>query len=447
MNRIMPQNNHRLKHGVGIPNLRWYVAALLFTATVIAYVDLQSLSVVAPVLNKDLNLTNTQYSNILEAYLIATTCMYVIAGMLIDRLGNRITVAVFVAWWSIATACHGLARNALQLGTTRFLFGLGQAGIWMADEKAVSEWYPRQERAFTAGIVINAGASMGAIVAPPLIAWITFRFGWRAAFIAAGCLGLLWIPAWLLTYYTPENHPRITPEEYGHIKEFSSQNSAALSADESATGAIRWIDLLRVRQTWALFLGRVFSDPVWWFYLFWLPKYLRERRGFSLMEIGIIAWLPYLSAGIGSVLGGLFSGYLIKKSFSVLNSRKIAMLGVVVLMPLGMLIAFTHSSVIAVALVCLVTFCHMAWKTNLVTLTNDIYPTRIVATAGAIVGMGTGLGGVLSTHFVGEIIDKFSYTPVFVVFGLFHVVALLIVHTLVKRPLSEAKPTVLQEVS
>lgn len=411
-------------------------------ATVIAYVDLQSLSVVAPLLNRDLYLSNIQYANVLEGYLIATTCMYVFAGILIDRFGNRLMVTVFVAWWSVANALHALARSAMQLEAARFLFGVGQAGIWIADEKAVSEWYPRQERAFTSGIVINAGASIGAIVSPPLIAWIAFRFGWRVSFLVSGCLGLLWIPVWLIFYYVPEKHPRITNQEYLHIKGVATGDPGNATAVPPKEHAVRWLDLLRVRQTWALFLARLLSDPVWWFYLFWLPKYLRELRGFSMVEIGVVAWLPYLTASIGSILGGIFSGYLIKKRYSVLKARKIAMLSVVAFTPLGILIAFTASSVVAVSLVCLVTFCHMAWKTNLVTLTNDIYPSRIVASAGAIVGMGSSFGGVLSARVVGEIVDKFSYTPVFVAMGLCHIMALLVVHSLVKRPIASDGLTV-----
>jgi MFS transporter, ACS family, aldohexuronate transporter len=443
----MRDANRSAEHCRRTPNIRWKIAGLLFAATVIAYVDLQSLSVTAPILNKDLHISDIQYSNILEAYLAANTCMYVLSGILIDRLGNRITVAFFVAWWSIANALHALARNATDLEIFRLLFGVAQAGIWPADEKAVSEWYPRQERAFTAGIVINAGASIGAIIAPPFVGWIAFRFGWRASFLVTGCLGLLWIPAWLLTYYVPEKHPRITSEEYGHIRELPAHNEENPGGSHSMPRVIEWAALLKVRQTWALFMARVFSDPVWWFYLFWLPKYLREHRGFTMMEIGVVAWLPYLSASIGSVLGGLLSGYLIKRRFSVLNARKIAMAAVVTLMPLGMLIAFTSSSAIAVALVCLVTFCHMAWKTNLVTMTNDVYPTRIVASAGAIVGMGSGLGGILSTRFVGEVIERFSYTPIFVAMGLCHIVALVIVHTLVKQQLPTAGLRTLMEAS
>ncbi len=429
----------------GTRNLRWYIAALLFTATVIAYIDLQSLSVVAPVLNKDLHISNIEYANVLEAYLVATTVMYIFSGILIDKLGNRMVVAIFMAWWSVANALHALARNAMELEVFRFLFGVGQAGIWMADEKAVSEWYPRQERAFTAGIIINAGASIGAIISAPLIAWITFRFNWRVSFLVTGCCGLLWIPFWLRTYYVPEKHPRVTNDEYHHIKELSG-SAREHSGQSHSLNRVRWIDLLRVRQTWALFLARVFSDPVWWFYLFWLPKYLRDFRGFTLVEIGVVAWLPYLTSSVGSVAGGLFSGYLIRKRFPVIHARKIAMVAVVAMMPLGILIAFTRSSAVAVALVCLITFCHMAWKTNLVTMTNDVYPTRIVASAGAIVGMGSGLGGILSTRLVGEVVERFSYTPVFVAMGLFHVVALALVHWLVKQPLPEARTQLLEGI-
>ena len=443
----MRERNTRARFVRRIPNLRWGIAGLLFLATVIAYVDLQSLSVVSPILNKDLHLTNIQYANVLEGYLVASTCMYIVSGILIDRFGNRLMVTLFVAWWSIANALHALARSAFDLEACRFLFGIGQAGIWMADEKAVSEWYPRQERAFTAGIVINAGASIGAIVAPPLIAWIAFRFGWRASFLVSGCLGLLWIPAWLLIYYVPERHPRITREEYEHIRDPRAHDASLRVVDGSVEHEARFADLLKVRQTWALFLARVLSDPVWWFYLFWLPKYLRELRGFSMMEIGLVAWFPYLTASIGSVIGGIFSGYLIKKNFSVLGARKLAMLCAVAFMPLGIWIAYTRSSVLTVALVSLVTFCHMAWKTNLVTLTNDIYPVHIVASAGAIVGMGSGLGGILSARLVGEIVQKFSYTPVFIGMGLCHIGALLLVHGLIKRQITPGRIPVLKGAS
>lgn len=257
-----------------IPQLRWAIAALLFLATVIAYVDLQSLSVVAPTLHKDLHISDVEYSNILEAYLVASMCIMPLTGVIVDKLGNRISLALFVAWWSIANALHAVARNATELEVFRFLFGVGQTGVWNADEKAISEWYPPSERATIAGIVINAGASVGAIVAPPLVAGIAVSLGWRAAFEATAGLGLFWLLPWLFIYHVPEKHPRITRKEYEHINE-SQLNHRETPNLDSRAGRSRWVDLLKVRQTWGLFTARIFSDPVWWFYLFWLPSILR----------------------------------------------------------------------------------------------------------------------------------------------------------------------------
>ncbi len=409
-----------------IPRLRWWIAGLLFTATVINYVDRQTLSIVAPVITKELHLSPIAYSNILNAFLIAYTAMYLFSGILVDRWGTRAALSAFVAWWSVSNVLHAFARTPLQLGVARFALGAGESGNFMAATKAISEWYPAKERAFVNGLV-NAGAAVGAIVATPLVAWITLRYDWRTAFAITGCLGFVWLAGWIAIFRLPQEHPRITAEELALIRE-----SGVIAKPAPNTG-IRYFNLLRYRETWGLLLSRFFSDPVWWFYLFWLPKYLVEKRGFTMAEMGMLAWLPYLTADVGSIAGGLISGYLIKRNWRVVSARTATMLPFALLMPPSVLIAFTPSNFVAMALICLVTFSHMAWKTNLMTITNDIYPTRIVGSVAGIVAFGNGIGGTLFTFLTGQIVEHFSYNAIFIMMGFMHPIAFVLFRLLVRK--------------
>lgn len=406
-----------------ISHLRWYIAALLFLATVINYVDRQALSVVAPVLTKELKLSPISYANILQAFLWAYTFMYVISGVIVDRWGTRIALGTFMVWWSVANMLHGLVNNAMQLGAFRFLLGAGESGNFMAATKASSEWFPAKERAFVNGLV-NAGAAVGAIVSGPLIVWLYLHYGWRSTFVITGVLGLIWMAAWLYFYYLPHQHPRITEQELALIDE-GQPPSGALQK-------IPWTKLLQIRQTWGLFLARFLSSPVWWFYLFWLPKYLVEQRGFTMQQMGMLVWLPYLCADLGSILGGLLSGYLIKHKMEVLRARTVSMLPFAMVMPLSLLIAFTPSTTMAMIVICVVTFSHMAWMTNLMTVTNDIYPRQVVGSVAGIAAFGNGLGGALFTSLTGYIVQHFSYSAIFVIMGFMHPVAFLLFRWLVR---------------
>ncbi|MCC7235940.1 MAG: MFS transporter [Bryobacterales bacterium] len=403
-------------------NLRWTIAALLFLATVINYIDRQTLSVVAPVLTRELNISNTEYSNILTAFLVPYTFMYVVSGWLCDRWGTRRALATFMAWWSAANMLHATARGAFGLGAFRFLLGLGESGNFMAAEKAISEWFPARERGFANGLV-NAAAATGAIISPPLIAFVTLHFGWRFAFVATGALGFLWLIAWLLLYHIPQQHPGITAEERAYILEGRVARPGH---------RIPYSVLLRMPQVWGLLVSRVFADPVWWFYLFWLPKYLSDVRGFTLVQIGLFSWMPYLAADLGSLFGGWVSGRLIARGKPVLDARRHTMIPFVLLMPLGILVNYLPSSQ-ALAVICLITFSHMAWKTNLMTMTNDIFPTEVVGSAAGVVGLGSGLAGAISTPVVGRIVDAFGYGAVFWVMGFLHLIAMTIVLTLVRK--------------
>ncbi|MBV6434090.1 MAG: Hexuronate transporter [Bryobacteraceae bacterium] len=387
---------------------RWLIAALLFLATVINYVDRQTLSVLAASISRELGLSNVEYSNVLTAFLVPYTFMYVLAGWLVDRWGSRFGLAVFMGWWSAANALHALARGAMSLGFFRFLLGLGESGNFLAAAKATSEWFPPGERALANGLV-NAAASTGAILAPPLIAFVTHLVGWRGAFVVTGLSGFVWIAAWWML--------NSTRPPFG---------------EETGRGNVRYSALWRMKESWGLLLARVFADPVWWFYLFWLPKYLQEERHFSLTAIALFAWMPYLAADFGSVVGGWVSGLLIRRRMEELRARRWTMAPCALVMPVGILAAYLPTGE-AMAVICLVTFCHMAWKTNLMTMTNDVYPTAAVGSASGVVGLGSGLGGVLSTPIVGRIVDGFGYTAVFWMMGFLHIVATALVYATVRR--------------
>lgn len=414
-----------------IEHLRWYIAALLFLASVINYIDRQTLSIVAPQLTKELHISAVQYSNILQAFLIAYTVMYVGCGFLVDRWGTRWSMAVFMAWWSLANMLHAFANSAMQLGVCRFLLGVGEPGSFMATLKATSEWFPPKERAVVNGLA-NAGASLGAVIAAPLVVWLTLRFGWRSSFVITGAMGFVWLGIWLLLYRLPQDHKLITAKELAWIRPGSG-------SVESSQSHIRKADLLRYPQTWGLLLARFISDPVWWFYLFWLPKYLVDQRGFTMAQMGMLAWLPYLCADLGAISGGLMSGWLIKRHWPVLKARTAAMLPCAMVMPLSAWIGFTPSSTIALGVICIVTFAHMAWKTNLVTTTNDIYPTRVVGSVSGIIALGSGLGGTLFTNLTGQMVQHFSYKWLFIIMGFLHPAAYVLFRLMVRGPVAEPK--------
>jgi len=397
-----------------LSQIRWYIAGLLFLSSVINYVDRQVLSVVAPVLTKELHITPVGYANILQAFLIPYTLMYVGSGFLVDRWGARKSLAIFMLWWSTANMLHGFARGALSLAFYRGLLGIGEPGNFMAGFRAISEWYPPKEKAFVNGL-LNGGAAAGAIVAPPLVAWLAIRYGWRMAFVATGALGFFWLAAWLAI--VPRSQPIV-----------------------ETTAREPWLKLLGLRDTWSLLLPRFVSDPVWWFYLFWLPKYLADQRGFSMWEIGLLAWMPYLAADLGALTGGVWSGWLVKRGMPVVRARAQGMWPFMLLMPLSVLIPGA-STTVALAIICVVAFAHMAWKTNLQTITNDVFPLRVVGSVSGIIAFGSGLGGSLFIALTGWVVENISYDAIFYIMGFLHPIAYLIFRNLQKGRLQYEEVT------
>ena len=408
-----------------IPNIRWWVAALLFCSTVINYMDRQNLSILARTIQDDLKMTDIEYAYVVQSFLLAYTLSYIFAGRITDVLGTRLSMALFIVWWSLSDMLTSLSRSALSLGFFRFLLGIGEPGNYTAAPKAVSEWFPPKDRGLVIGLY-TAGATLGATIAPPLIAWLASRYGWRPVFLITGSLGLFWVLPWLWLYRRPEEHPRITESERALI---ASQSAG----DPAGQEARPWMAVLRRKETWLLTVARLITDPVWYFYLFWFPKYLNDGRHLTLAEVGKIAWVVYLAADAGCLLGGYLTGVLIRRGVPAIKSRLWIMTFAVCLLPLSPLVVFVPSVYLALAIASLAALGHLAWQVTLGALITDLFPTRTVGTVFGIVAAGSGFGGMLSTNLVGRMVTYYSYTPVFVAMGFLHPLALLLVWQVRKK--------------
>ena len=400
-----------------VRGLRWWIVSLIFLATLINYIDRLTISVLAPVITKDLGLSNTEFGGVVTWFLLAYTISQGVSGKLYDRIGTRLGFTFSIITWSAAAAGHAFARGLASLSALRFVLGFGEAGNWPGAAKAVAEWFPVRQRALGMAI-FNSGAAIGSVVAPPLIIWLQLRYGWQTTFLVTGALGFFWLALWLVFYRTPDRHRWITDEERALIREapeVESGSEEAAAVDSQA--APRWRDLLRHRQVWAIVVARFFTDPVWWLYITWLPLYLYNARGFSLKEIGLFAWVPYVAADAGSLLGGWASGYLIARGWSVDRARKTVIAAAALLMPAGIFAAFVESPFVALALIALVLFGFQVWINNVQTLPSDFFHERAVGTVAGLGGTGAGIGAMLFTLGTGWVVDHFSYVPVLVAAG------------------------------
>jgi ACS family hexuronate transporter-like MFS transporter len=395
--------------------MRWAIAALLFAATTINYVDRQTLSVAAPYIRGDLPITNEGYGYAVGSFLAAYTIMHLVSGVIVDVAGTRIGFALAVGWWSIANMLHAAARDVWSLCAFRFLLGAGEAGGYPAAIKCVGEWFRPSERALVTGL-FNTGAAFGAIVAAPLVAWLVLGAGWRAAFIFTGGAGLLWVFGWLLFYKRCPGSDGIRPLPGARMD-------------------LR--RLIALRPIRGLALARFLSDPVWYFYLFWLPSYLKDVCHFSLAEVGYFAWIPFLTADLGSLAGGAASSWLIRRGYPLFRARHIAMLASALLMPAALFVARAEHPATAVAWISLATFGHQSWSSNSMTLPADLLSSENVASAYGLTGGAGSLGASLISFGLGHVITRLSYGPVFAVAGLLHPLAALIVILTVKKPVTD----------
>lgn len=412
--------------------LRWRIIGTCFLATTINYLDRQCLSVAAPAISSEFHLTNADYSSIVTSFLIAYTIMQGLSGRIVDRLGTRIGMAWSVAWWSVAAMLHALGNGLWSFRIYRFLLGMGEAGNWPAATKAVSEWFPARERGLAVAI-FDSGSSLGGMLAPPAVAWILVRYGWRPAFLVTGALGFLWLALWLRFYRKPEEHPRIGKEELALILA-----ERAPQPTGGGGGWREWAALLGYREVWGVVLGRLLTDCVWWFYVYWLPKYLSDQRGFSLAEIGMFAWIPFVAVDIGNLAGGWLSGALMRRGWSLNAARKLVLAGGAVGMMAGLPAGFVPGAAWSLGLIALAVLCYSAWGTMMLTLPSDLFPASAVASVSGLSGTGAGLGGIAFTWVTGMVVDRLSYQPMFVAAGLLPLAALVLVMRLIPeiRPLA-----------
>lgn len=413
--------------------IRWLIVGLLFFVTLINYVHRQTLSVLSPTLRTELGLNEADYANVVSAFLFAYLVMYTVSGRLMDRIGVRLGLVICVAWWSVAAMLTGAAQGVWTLMGLQFLLGMGQPAVFPGGVKACAEWFPKSLRALPTGI-FSSGVSIGAIVVVPLVAWITLELGWRAAFILPGAVGLLWIPFWWMVYRSPSQHRAVRPEERAMLEE------------EQPSGERKsWRQLLSQRKVWGLVLPRLASDPVWYFYLFWLPDYFQRARHLSLAEIGIYGWIPFLFADLGSILGGTISDWFIRRGWSAPRAR-FAVLGTVgVLAPFGIVVGLVQSTAAAIAITCLITFLCQAWSTNIATLNADLCGREETGTVMGMMGTVGGIGGMLFAQIVGFSISHFGYSSAFVLAALLLPAAAIILFLILRPWLRAQNPVALKQ--
>jgi ACS family hexuronate transporter-like MFS transporter len=411
-----------MSRGPQVRGLRWIIAGLLLAATTINYIDRQAISVAGPVISRDLGLSATDYSYIVFAFLLAYAIMQVLAGGLVDRVGTRKGFAVAVTGWSIASMLHAAGTGVLSFSIYRFLLGAFEAANFPAAMKAIAEWFPRHERSIAVGI-LNVGPGLGAVVAPPLISALILTWGWREAFLATGVLGVLWMILWLRIYESPERHDWITPEE-----------SALLVDRDVPTGAPRADvrELFSSVRLWGLMLGRFTSDGAFYFFVFWLPRYLSDVRGFGIAEIGAFAWIPFLASDLGSVAGGWGGSALVRGGMSLTRSRMLTMWIGAVLSAVAWPAATAATPMGALALIAVAMFGIQVKASSLFTMPADMFPTRSVALAWGLSGAAGSIGGMIFQLYIGQMVDRIGYAPVFWVVSGMHLVSAVIVMLMVR---------------
>jgi len=408
--------------------LRWRIAILISVAIAISYLDRQALPVAIQAIAKDIPISNEQYSGLTSAFLLSYAFMYAGGGKLTDALGTRKGFTIIMAFWSLACMSHSLAATFTMLMVSRFLLGIGEGGGFPAATRAVSEWFTSRESSTAMGI-INGGTAVGAAVATPLIAIILAFLSWRWIFIITGSFGIAWTIWWRFSYFPPAEHPRITSAERDQLRGISESSASAHK--------YRWIELLRIRQAWGLVIAKFLTDGAWYFYLFWLPKYLYDARGFDIKAVGMFAWIPYAASGVGCLAGGWFSSYLVQKKWGVNASRKIALGLSAAVMPSVFFIPHVAVSW-AIAIFSLAYFGQQSWSTLVMIVPADLFPTNAVGAVAGLVGFGGAMGGIAFGELFGYLLDHgFGYGVVFTIAGTLHVVAFFVILAMVPaiRPL------------
>lgn len=413
-----------------IPHLRWLVAFALFMAALLNYIDRNVVGLLAATIQKDLHISNQGYASIVNFFLIAYTLGNLLTGRVVDKLGVRLSLALFLGWWTVASAFTGMTRSLGQLCGLRFMLGLGEAGCYTASPKAVGEWFPASERATAVGI-FSAGGAVGATIAPVMVALVAGNFGWRWVFAVTPVLAGLWMLLWLWLYKNPATHPNMTDKERSYLSvHLAAAKAEAAEPEESER--VLWGRVVREPLVWQLMIARLITDPVWYFFQFWFPKYLQNVRGLDQKGVAIM-WMIFAAATVGFMLGGFLSGRLVKRGMIASASRIWIMLLCAVLVPLFSSIPFISSLAGVIGIAMIVACAATAWLSNLSSLVVDIVPQRILGTAFGIVACGSALGGFFMNKMVAWFIDNRSYDDCFWIMAAAHPLALILVWNLRKR--------------
>jgi MFS transporter, ACS family, aldohexuronate transporter len=401
-----------------IGHVRWTICAMLFAATTINYMDRQVIGILKPTLQASIGMTELDYGYVVDAFQVAYALGLLAAGRFVDRVGTRIGYMVIMAVWSLSAMGHALANSVMEFGIARFCLGVGESGNFPAAIKTVAEWFPQTERSLATGI-FNSGANVGAILAPLIVPWVTIHYGWHAAFLVTGIFSASWILLWFLKYRKPGDHASLRAAELQHINK---------GITEKAGPSTPWIKLLGHRQTWAFTIGKFLTDPIWWFYLFWLPSYFTQRFHLDLSHLGLPLIIVYNCTTVGSIGGGWLPAPFRKLGMSATKARLAAMLLCACLVVPIVAVNYTDSEWVAVALLSLAAAAHQGWSANLFTTTSDMFPRSAVGSVTGIGGMAGSVGGILLATYSGFILQMtHSYATLFVIAASAYLTALVII--------------------
>ncbi len=419
-----------------IQNYRWSVVALLFFATTINYIDRQIIGLLKPILEIEFQWTETDFAHIVMAFTAAYAIGLLLIGRFVDKVGTRIGFTVIIIIWSIAGMLHAIARNALHFIFARIGLGLGESGNFPAAMKSVSEWFPKKERAIATGI-INSGTAVGVVMALLVVPWILSHYGWHEVFWITGGFGFIWLIFWLIFYEIPSKQKRLSQEEYNLILS-GQEKETNIGGDKKA---VKWLKLFTYRQTWAFITGKGLIDPIFWFFLFWLPSYFSSTYDLDLKKPSLELMIIYAATTIGSIGGGFFSSWLIRKGWPVMKARKTTLFIIGVLELSIILAQFTTAAWMAVGIISLAVAVHQAWATNVFTMASDMFPTEAVSSVVGIGGMAGAVGGILFPLLVGSLLDSYKaagnitagYNLIFTICGLTYLTAWTIIHLLTRK--------------
>lgn len=422
-------------NSTSVGRYRWAICALLFFATTINYLDRQVIGLLKPLLEKEFSWTEKEYGQIVMAFSACYAAGLLIFGRIVDKIGTKTGYSISIIIWSIAAMAHALAKTTLGFGAARAFLGLGESGNFPAAIKAVAEWFPKKERALATGI-FNSGANIGAVAAPAVVPWLAATYGWQEAFIWTGVIGFIWLIFWWVMYEIPARHKRLSQAEFAYI-----HSDEAAASPELPAPKVSWGRLFSIRQTWAFVFGKFLTDPIWWFFLFWLPSYFSTTFNLDVKNLGLPLIVVYSATTIGSIGGGYLSGWLINRGWPVYKARKTSMLIFAICVIPIMAAQYAGNMWVAVGLISLAAAAHQAWSANIFTTASDMFPKFAVSSVVGIGGMAGSVGGIIFPLIVGSLLQHYKalgdigkgYNLLFLICGCMYLIAWLVMHLFAPR--------------